>query len=257
MQALERRLLIAESTLEVSPEEDAQMADIREADDAAVLSQGGSGMGAVRMPDSTAVQIGARRSAAMQSGDVSNAAAAAAGRPSDGKAAPTAAGALPADPGDQALASGQSEGGVRMEKRSVSFAEAPLTQAAEATAQPKGQGLKKGFLSRHPKSVLKKASPQLDDSSPAHKSSRNTGSTPPAVNSRGQAQADTCQGRDTAFSGVIVDRSSGIPAHHHSPRPGAAGWDSDQRNTVDGIKKVSRFKQQRQGQGQSHAVCFT
>ena len=76
MQALERRLLIAESTLEVSPEEDVQMADIQEEDDASVLSQGGSGMGVAQRPGSNAVQIGARRSAAMQSQDVSSAAAA-------------------------------------------------------------------------------------------------------------------------------------------------------------------------------------
>ena len=253
MQALERRLLIAESTLEVSPEEDVQMADIREEDDAAVLSQGGSGTGAAQMPDSNAAQMGARRSAAVQPEDVSSAAAAAAaaaaGRMPNGKAAPTRAGGLAADPEDQALASGQAEGGIKECKRSVSFAEAPLRQGSEATAQPKAQGLKKGFLGRSPKSVLKKTSSQLDDSSPSHERFENTGHTAPAVGSRGQAQAEIDQGRDTAFSGKVVERSGSSAALHYPPCASAAGQGSNQRHPVDSIKKVSKFKQERQGQG--------
>ena len=248
MQALERRLLIAESTLEVSPEQGAQMADIREEDDAAVLSQGGSGAGAAQMPDSNAAQMGARRSAAVQPQNVSDAAAPA-GRMPDGKAAPTSAGAMAADPEDQALASGQAEGGIRECKRSVSFAEASLTQGSEATAQQKGQGLRKGFLGRSPKSVLKKTKPQPDDKSPSHERLRTTGNTAPAVGSRGQAQAEADQGRDMAFSGNVIERSGSNAALHHPPCASAAGHGSDQRYPVDNIKKVSKFKQQRQGQG--------
>ena len=250
MQALERRLLIAESTLEVYPEEDAQMADIREEDDAAVLSQGGAGMGAAQMPDSNAAQMGARRSAGMQPKDVSSAAAAAAaGQMPDGKAAPTGAGGLAADPKDQALASGQAEGGVRECRRSVSFAEAPLTQGSEATAQPNGQGLRKGFLGRSPKSVLKKTSPQPDDSSLPHERFKHTGNTAPAVGSKGQAQAEADQARNTAFSGNVVERSGSSAALHYPPCASAADQGSGQRYPLDGIKKVSKFKQQRQGQG--------
>ena len=250
MQALERRLLIAESTLEVSPEEDAQMADIREEDDTAVLSQGGPGMGAAQVTDSSAAQMGARGSAAMQSQDVSSAAAAAAaGRMPDGKAAPPSAGVLAADPEDQALASEQAEGGIRECKRSVSFAEAPLTQGSETTAQPKGQGLRKGFLGSSPKSVLKKTSPQPDDSSLSHERFKNTGNTAPAVSSRGQAQAEADQGRDTAFSGKVVERSGSSAALHYPPCASAADQGSGQRYPLDGIKKVSKFKQQRQGHG--------
>ena len=249
MQALERRLLIAESTLEVSPEEDVQMADIREEGDAAVLSQGGSGTGAAQMPDSNAAQSGARLSAAMQPQDVFAAAAAAAGRMPDGKAAPTRAGGLAADPEDQALASGQAAGGIKERKRSVSFAEAPLRQGSEATAQPKAQGLKKGFLGRSPKSVLKKTSSQLDDSSPSHERFENTGHTAPAVGSRGQAQAEVDQGGDTALSGKVVERSGSSAALDYPPCASAAGQGSKQRHPVDSIKKVSKFKQQRQGQG--------
>ena len=248
MQALERRLLIAESTLEVSPEEDAQMADIREEDDTAVLSQGGPGMGAAQMTDSSAAQMGTRGSAAMQSQDVSSAAAAAAGRMPDGKAAPPSAEVLAADPEDQALASEQAEGGTRECKRSVSFAEAPLTQGSEATAQPKGQGLRKGFLGRSPKSVLKKTSPQPDDSSLPHERLRNTGNTAPAVGSKGQAQAEVHQGRDTAFSGKVVERSGSSAALHYPPCASAADQGSGQRYPLDGSKKVSKFKQHRQGQ---------
>ena len=248
MQALERRLLIAESTLEVSPEEDVQMADIQEEDKASVLSQGGSGMGVAQRPGSNAVQIGARRSAAMQSQDVSSAAAAV-GQTPDGKAAPTSAGALAADPEDQALASGQAEEGIKECKRSVSFAEAPLTQGSAATAQPKGQGLRKGFLGRSPKSVLKKTSPQPDNSSLSHERFKNTGNTAPAVSSRGQAQAEADQGWDTAFSGKVVERSGSSVALHYPPCASAADQGSGQRYPLNSIKKVSKFKQQRQGQG--------
>ena len=223
------------------------MADIREEDDAAVLSQSGSGLGTAQMPDSRAGQIGAQGSASTQALDVSSTAAA--GQMPDGKAAPTAAGALAADPEDPALASGQAKRGIRDWKRSVSFAAAPLTQGSEATAQPKGQGLRKGFLGRQPKSVLKKTSPKIDDSSPSHERREHTGSTSPAVGSRGQAQADVGQGRDTAFSGKVVERSGSSLAHHHPRRARAAAQGSDQSHSVDGIKRVSRFKQQRQGQG--------
>ena len=248
MQALERRLLIAESTLEVSPEEDAQMADIREEHDAALLSQGGSDVGAAQMPDSSAAQMGARGSAAVQSQDVSSAAAPA-GRMPAGSTAPTSARVLAADPENQGLASGQAEGGIRECKRSVSFAQAPLTQGSEAAAQPKGQGLRKGFLGRSLKSVLKKASPQPADSSPSHEHLRSTGNTAPAVGSRGQARAEVDQGRDTAFSGKIIERSGSNPALHYPLCASAAGQGSDRRYPVDSSKKVSKFKQQRQGQG--------
>ena len=219
MQALDRKLSIAENTLEATLEEEGGLVDIREEQDNALLSQSAPA-------------------------DVST-------LPSRSAAVLSAASSKGAEIGTDASAD---KGGGTGRRRSVTFAEAPAVRAFEDAVQLKSPGLRKGFLGK-PKPALRKTSSITDDSSSVstlQKAPEHLNASGRTSRYREQLQSELDEDRKAAFSGKVVERpissQTGAAAGHVVDTAPVRHAVSERHaeGSEQSARKVSRFKQQKQ-----------
>lgn len=220
MQAQERRLLIAESTLQAPLQDEAGMLNIREEEDLALLSQSSSQSSAQPALHSTAAPANTILQAEESRG--------------------------------QSLVAEGSKGGKSGRRRSVTFAARPQVEDASSAGLQQSQGLRKGFFGK-PKPVLKKSSSISNESVSTEdwcQSSFPEETRRSDFTGGRQAQNTLDEGRDAAFSGHVIERSMSPSTHsilQESAKPLVASQaDVGGHEVAHGSKKVSRFKQERQ-----------